>query len=338
MLGDRLGFHSVLDGRAPLPRGVLALLEPRGALRRDRGAHREHPHRLRRAAAAEAVQPPDPHRRVGRGARPDLRRARRVRHRPLVDPRRARGLQRRSRTRRARCGARRCTTSSARGRRSTYQADGKYWQMGAPRRVQPKPLQQPHPPIWGATSSPDGHREIGRHGIGLCSFTVGVPPEELGERHRALPRRPRRVRAAGRQVRQRPGRDVHDGALRADERAGGRGRGRVVRLVREARRRAHRHRSPSCSRARTSARTSTRPRRCRWTAKGSSSTSRSTSSATSGSAVVGDPDQCIAAAKRYEAIGCDLLLCLVNPYKIPHDKVMESIELLGKHVLPAFAD
>jgi alkanesulfonate monooxygenase SsuD/methylene tetrahydromethanopterin reductase-like flavin-dependent oxidoreductase (luciferase family) len=56
----------------------------------------------------------------------------------------------------------------------------------------------------------------------------------------------------------------------------------------------------------------------------------------SGSAVVGDPDQCIKAAKRYEAIGCDLLLCLVNPYKVPHDKVMESIELLAKHVLPAF--
>ena len=60
-----------------------------------------------------------------------------------------------------------------------YQADGKYWHMGAPRRVQPKPLQQPHPPIFGATSSLDGHGEVGRQGIGLCSFTVGLPPEEL---------------------------------------------------------------------------------------------------------------------------------------------------------------
>src|SRR3954451_24674020 len=63
-----------------------------------------------------------------------------------------------------------------------YRADGEFWKMGAPRRVQPKPLQQPHPPLWGATSSPDGHREIGRHGLGLCSFTVGVPPEQLAER------------------------------------------------------------------------------------------------------------------------------------------------------------
>ena len=56
----------------------------------------------------------------------------------------------------------------------------------------------------------------------------------------------------------------------------------------------------------------------------------------SGSAVMGDPDACIATAKRYEAVGCDLLLCLVNPYKIPHEKVMQSIELMGKHVIPEF--
>ena len=52
---------------------------------------------------------------------------------------------------------------------------------------------------------------------------------------------------------------------------------------------------------------------------------------------MGDPDECVAAAKRYEAAGCDLLLCLVNPYNIPHEAVMQSIELMGKHVLPAFA-
>jgi len=62
-----------------------------------------------------------------------------------------------------------------------YQAQGEYWQMGAPRRVLPKPLQQPHPPIFGATSSLPGHEEIGQRGIGLCSFTVGLPPEQLAD-------------------------------------------------------------------------------------------------------------------------------------------------------------
>ena len=37
-----------------------------------------------------------------------------------------------------------------------YSFEGKHWSL-PDRRVQPKPLQQPHPPIWGATTSDDGH-------------------------------------------------------------------------------------------------------------------------------------------------------------------------------------
>jgi alkanesulfonate monooxygenase SsuD/methylene tetrahydromethanopterin reductase-like flavin-dependent oxidoreductase (luciferase family) len=54
--------------------------------------------------------------------------------------------------------------------------------------------------------------------------------------------------------------------------------------------------------------------------------------------VIGDPDDCIMHAKKYEEAGCDILLCLVNPYDIPHEKVMQTIELLGKHIIPEFAD
>jgi alkanesulfonate monooxygenase SsuD/methylene tetrahydromethanopterin reductase-like flavin-dependent oxidoreductase (luciferase family) len=54
-----------------------------------------------------------------------------------------------------------------------------------------------------------------------------------------------------------------------------------------------------------------------------------------GAAMVGDPARCIELAKRYEAAGCDLLFCLLNPYKLTHAQVMSSIELLGKHVIPA---
>ena len=39
---------------------------------------------------------------------------------------------------------------------------------------------------------------------------------------------------------------------------------------------------------------------------------------------------------RYEAAGVDLLLCLVNPYKIPHETVMQTIELMGEQVIPEF--
>jgi hypothetical protein len=44
----------------------------------------------------------------------------------------------------------------------------------------------------------------------------------------------------------------------------------------------------------------------------------------------------IEVAKRYEAVGCQLLMCLVNPYDISHEAVMRSIELIGTHVIPEF--
>ena len=48
--------------------------------------------------------------------------------------------------------------------------------------MHPKPLQQPHPPLWVASTSPDSHEMAGRNGLGLLSFTIGVPPEELAAR------------------------------------------------------------------------------------------------------------------------------------------------------------
>ena len=103
----RARLPQLLDGRAPLPRGVLALLRAGRALRRRRRAHAPDPHRPRRAPAAVSVQPPDPRRRGRRRDRRDLGRPARVRHRALVDAHGARGASASIRSRRARCGTRR---------------------------------------------------------------------------------------------------------------------------------------------------------------------------------------------------------------------------------------
>jgi alkanesulfonate monooxygenase SsuD/methylene tetrahydromethanopterin reductase-like flavin-dependent oxidoreductase (luciferase family) len=52
----------------------------------------------------------------------------------------------------------------------------------------------------------------------------------------------------------------------------------------------------------------------------------------------GDPDHCLEMCRRYEAVGIDLLLLLVQSHDIPHEKVMRSIELLGTEVLPRLAE
>ena len=52
--------------------------------------------------------------------------------------------------------------------------------------------------------------------------------------------------------------------------------------------------------------------------------------------IVGSPDTCIKKIKRYQESGMTQLLCFMEVYKIPHQKVMDSILLFGKHVIPYF--
>ena len=125
--------------------------------------------RVRRAPAAEAVQPPDPHRR-SRSAVLDL----------ISDGRVEFGTGRSST--RAELegfdidphGHARDVAGGARAHRGRvdereYQADGKYWRMGAPRRVQPEAAAEAAPAdLSGATSSADG------------------PPRDRAPRHRAV--------------------------------------------------------------------------------------------------------------------------------------------------------
>ena len=70
-----------VGGRAPLPRGVLALERARGVPRRRVATHEAHPARSRHRADAAAVQPPGAHRRAHRDARPRVERSGRLRHR-----------------------------------------------------------------------------------------------------------------------------------------------------------------------------------------------------------------------------------------------------------------
>ena len=53
--------------------------------------------------------------------------------------------------------------------------------------------------------------------------------------------------------------------------------------------------------------------------------------------LVGNPDQLIRKIERYEEIGIDNLLCYIQFGGLPHEHIMQSIGLMGKHVIPHFA-
>ena len=218
-----------------------------------------------------------------------------------------------------------------------YEFEGEYWSMPK-RRVLPKPRQDPHPPIWGATSSVPGHYEIGKRGIGLCSFTVGQPPEDLAERLEAF----RKGHAdcdepvgAFRNERAATFTMVHCNETNEKARAAaeesfvwypGYGGGLIASVADyladlEVAELGTYEYTGDAAKSRDEGLLGQITMDYIWE---------------SGAGVVGDPDRCVEIAKRYEAVGCDLLFCLFNPYKMAHEDVMTSIELMGKYVIPEF--
>jgi alkanesulfonate monooxygenase SsuD/methylene tetrahydromethanopterin reductase-like flavin-dependent oxidoreductase (luciferase family) len=219
-----------------------------------------------------------------------------------------------------------------------HEFSGRFWQMPR-RRVQPKPLQKPHPPVWGATTSEEGHRQVGELGLGLCSFAVGVSPEEVK-------RKVDIYRAAVAGCTDPLTSYVHDEAATFTMALCSNSREKALELARESF-----EWYPKVG-ARQIASVS------EWMAErneelGSYSYAADMKSIDDdgsldllsleylidvNACVLGTPDECVEMCRRYEQAGIDLLLCLVNPYRIPHEAVMETIELMGTHVIPQFAD
>jgi alkanesulfonate monooxygenase SsuD/methylene tetrahydromethanopterin reductase-like flavin-dependent oxidoreductase (luciferase family) len=216
--------------------------------------------------------------------------------------------------------------------------DGRYWQMPR-RRVQPKPLQKPHPPVWGATTSEEGHRQVGELGLGLCSFAVGVSPEEVRQKVDVY-------RAAVASCTQPLASYVHDQAATFPMALCSTSRQKAIDLAREsfewypkigARQIAsvsgwmdERHEDLGTYSYAADMKAVDED--------GSLDLLSLEYLIDVNACVLGTPDECVEMCRRYEAAGIDLLLCLVNPYNVPHEAVMETIELMGTHVIPQFAD
>ena len=52
--------------------------------------------------------------------------------------------------------------------------------------------------------------------------------------------------------------------------------------------------------------------------------------------IAGNPESCIKIVKMYEDIGVDQVIMIMQTETVPHERVMESLELFGRQVIPAF--
>ena len=214
--------------------------------------------------------------------------------------------------------------------------EGQFWSL-PPRRVHPKPVQKPHPPLFGATSSEDGHRQVGALGLGLCSFAVGVAPEEVKTKIDIY-----REAIAG--CTEPIGAYVNDTAATFTMTLCSNDRQHALDTARES----FEWYPKAGARLIGSM--------AEWMAERQQDLGSYAYAADmhkvdqdgmldlltleylveTGACVVGTPADCIETCRRYEAAGVDLLLCLVNPYKIPHEAIMETIELMATEVIPQF--
>lgn len=217
-----------------------------------------------------------------------------------------------------------------------YAMNGKYWQS-PPRPVIPKPLQVPHPPIYSATTSMSGHEVVGELGLGLFSFTVGLPPEQLGEHIKMYRKAQARcTRPLGKflndqacgltMVNCAPTKEESYAVAKESFEWYPSYSSKLVASVaqwqeeRKAELGTYDYTRDLLARSR----------------EGVLDNVPFSYLKDSGAVLVGDPDTVIQTCKRYEAAGCDTLICLTDPLKIPHDKVMQTIELMGKYVIPEF--
>ena len=55
------------------------------------------------------------------------------------------------------------------------------------------------------------------------------------------------------------------------------------------------------------------------------------------SIIIGDPETCRRKMERYQEAGVDRLMCLMQLGSLRHEHVMESLRLVGEHIIPVFS-
>jgi alkanesulfonate monooxygenase SsuD/methylene tetrahydromethanopterin reductase-like flavin-dependent oxidoreductase (luciferase family) len=211
-----------------------------------------------------------------------------------------------------------------------FSFEGRYFKL-PPREVIPKPLQKPHPPLWCASTGPETHEIAGRKGLGLMSFTLMVDLEELK-------RRIGLYRAGLAECTRPAGKFIND---------------RVAAFTMV-------HCAETNREAEATARES-----MEWYVRKVFEATAGVAQWQSGNdlgsydyirqvfnvdldamnfdymnqndmIICGDPETCIRKVKRYQEAGVQQLLCMMQLYSIPHQKIMDSLKLWGQHVIPYF--
>lgn len=205
-----------------------------------------------------------------------------------------------------------------------FEWNGKYFKM-PPRNVLPKPIQDPHPPMWVAVSSPETAVQAAERGIGMLGVTLGTPAD-----YKRLVSDYRRIIKHCDPV----GKFVNNQVNAAswmycgedENEARAVGGGAAFNFFRTA---AHLVGLGGIypSHAYTAH------------ANATALLSQAEIQSLREGFPVGTPEQIVENLRYWEEVGVERVVCMINfDQQIPHPKVLASLERFAKYVMPEFAE
>jgi alkanesulfonate monooxygenase SsuD/methylene tetrahydromethanopterin reductase-like flavin-dependent oxidoreductase (luciferase family) len=208
--------------------------------------------------------------------------------------------------------------------------DGRYVRMPE-RTVVPRCVQQPHPPLWMAGTSPSTVERAASVGLGVLFFAHGMLPEQLAGNVAVYRKRIESAKPLGKRINERLAGFVNGlcGDDDAETKAIGGQAALDYMLQGMAYSRWPRDVEPPAGYEYT--------RQAMWDGEVGLRALGADGMIEQGLIMAGNPSSCNDLVKRYHEVGVDQLIIHMQASGIPHERIMESIRMFGTHVIPEYA-
>jgi len=221
--------------------------------------------------------------------------------------------------------------------RKRFSHKGRYYDVPE-RDVIPKPVQDPHPPIWMAGTSPDSWALAARNGIGMLVLSIYVPVHAVARQIASYRKDIQNARPVGKFVNNQAGVFTIVHCAENEKKV-------VANQAHEAAIEYLNYAFKVFASGITPerARSGDQPYLSMNLEKEYPLLPKMIKGEVTyeeldreDMVIIGDVDHCIQKLERYRDAGADRVLCLMQASRIPHRAVMTSIELFGKHIIPHF--
>ena len=193
-----------------------------------------------------------------------------------------------------------------------------------PRSLVPKPIQTPYPPLYIAATSPESHIMAAELGVGVYSWSNFMGYDALAESVTAFHKAAEKTVKSGKYVNHSAGALLQGYCADTDEIAreeAGAGNLKWLQIALDG--------YPRLAKMAES---------YSYMAKVQEVSKQANDldyfQEASGAAVFGSPESCIRSIEKLRDCGVDTLVLRID--SVPHDKIMKSIEMFGRHVIPHF--